>query len=200
MLRGDVHARRERLAARLTLGGFAGLGLVAAGLFALGAHQAVVPSTHPGLALDVLGAAAAEPLVPSTADVELLAADGWAVPPLPDGWTVLAAHRVGGGIEVDVAGPSGTAVISERLGRLDTAALAGQPVAEVGGRSVYLLSSEPWHVAWQCDEAVVEVLAPAADAALDALIAAFPAAPYDEGVPARISRGWTVVAHAFEMP
>lgn len=200
-LRGDVPAG-GRFAARLALGSFAGLGLVAAGLFALGAHQVVVPSTHPGLALDVLDAVSAVPASGpvESDDVELLAADGWEVPAMPDGWSIVGARNAAEGIEVDLVGPAGTAVVSERRGRLDVAALAGLPVAQVGGRDVYLLSSQPWHVAWQCDDAVVEVLAPAPDGDLDALVAAFPAAPYDDGVPARIGRGWAVVSHAFEMP
>ncbi len=204
-LRGDVHPVHpvRRQAGRLVIGSFAGLGIVAAVLFALGARPVVVPSAHPGLALGVLGeAAAAVPRAEPVAfeQVAAFASDGWAVPEMPDEWTVMDARAVDGGIEVDLVGPSGTAVVGERRGRLDVDALAGHPMARVGGRDVYLISAEPWHVAWQCDDTVVEVLAPAADGDLEALVAAFPAEPFDDGVPARIGRGWSVVAHAFEMP
>ena len=198
MLRGDV-VGSGHLASRILVGSIAGIGLVAASLFSLGARPAVVPSAHPGLALDVLGEAAATAPTPA-ADGTQLAAAGWAVPSLPAGWTVTATRSQGAGIQVDLSGPTSSAVVSERRGRLDIAALAGQPTQQVDGRAVYVLSSEPWHVAWQADDTVVEVVAPTADATIDALVAAFPAAPYDDGVPARIGRGWSVVARALEAP
>jgi hypothetical protein len=201
VLRGDVSGG-GRFASRFVLGSVAGLGLVAAALFALGARPAVVPTAHPAVALGLLGQAATVPATsaPQPGGVAALAAAGWTVPDLPSGWTVTAARTVDSGVEVDLEGPTGTAVVGERRGQLDVSALAGLPVERVGGRDVYLLSSEPWHVAWQCDDAVVEVLAPTADDDVAALVAAFPAAPYDDGVPARIGRGWSVVARAFQVP
>lgn len=196
VLRGDVAGGRG--ATRYVVGSIAGLGLVAVSLFALGARPAVVPSAHPGLALGTLGQAAVA--TSTSTSVTRLATDGWTVPDLPSGWAVTTARPVDGGVEVDLTGPAGPVVVSERRGHLDLEALAGMSLAQVGGRDVYVLSSQPWHVAWQCDDAVVEVLAPAGGDELDALVAAFPAAPYDDGVPARIGRGWSVVAHAFEMP
>ncbi|WP_448631511.1 zf-HC2 domain-containing protein [Cellulomonas soli] len=55
-LRGDVTVRSR---ARLARGALAGAGAVAAALFVLGARPAVVPSSHPGAALGLLGGAAA---------------------------------------------------------------------------------------------------------------------------------------------
>jgi anti-sigma factor RsiW len=185
------------LTSRLLIGSVAGLGLVAASLFSLGARPAVVPSAHPGLALDALGAAAVAAPVPAATST---AGDGWTVPALPTGWAVTATRPKSSGVEVDLACPTSTAVVSERPGRLDVAALAGQPTQEVGGRTVYVLSAEPWHVAWQADDTVVEVVAPMSDEDVDNLVAAFPAAPYDDGVSARIGRGWSVVARALETP
>lgn len=196
VLRGDVAGARGT--ARYVVGSIAGLGLVAASLFALGARPAVLPSAHPGLALGALGQAAAA--VSTSAPVPGPATDGWTVPDLPAGWTVTTARPVDGGVEADLTGPAGPVVVSERRGHLDLEALAGMSRVQVGGRDVYLLSSQPWHVAWQCGDAVLEVLAPAGGPDLDALVAAFPAAPYDDGVPARIGRGWSVLAHAFETP
>ncbi len=181
-------------ASRVVVGSVTGIGLVAASLFALGARPAVVPSAHPGLALDTLAEAA------TAAPVTSAAVAGWTVPTLPSGWSVTATRSHASAVEVDLSCATSTAVVSERPGRLDVAALAGQPTQQVGGRTVYLLSSEPWHVAWQADGVVVEVVAPAAEPDVDSLVAAFPAAPYDDGVPARISRGWSVVAHALAAP
>lgn len=182
------------LASRIVLGSVAGIGLVAASLFSLGARPAVVPSAHPGLALNALGEAAAP--APAASGTGTAA---W-VPSLPSGWSVTATRPQTSGVEVDLSCPTSTAVVSERPGRLDVAALAGQPTQQVGGRTVYVLSSEPWHVAWQADDTVVEVVAPADGADVDKLVAAFPAAPYDDGVPARIGRGWSVLARALEAP
>lgn len=195
VLRGDVLGSGHA-ASRIVVGSVAGLGVLAACLFSLGERPVVVPSAHPGFALGVLGQASAAAAQASTADQ----ASGWSVPDLPSGWSLTATRAQDDGVEVDLAGPSSTAVVSERRGHLDATALAGQPTQQVGGREVYLLSSEPWHVAWQADDTVVEVLAPTAGDDVEALVAAFPAAPYDDGVTARIGRGWSVVARAFETP
>ena len=55
--------------------------------------------------------------------------------------------------------PRGSLVVTEQQGRLDTDALAGAPTSRVGGREVYVLSYEPWHVVWQADSTVVQVVA-----------------------------------------
>ena len=191
VLRGDGH-----LARRIAIGSVAGIGLVAASLFSLGARPAVVPSAHPGLALDVLGEATTAVAASSTTT----RTNRWTLPALPQGWSVTATRSTSTGVEVDLAGPRSSAVVSERPGHLEVAALAGRPTQQVGGHLVYVLSSEPWHVAWQADDTVVEVVAPAPGTDVENLVAALPAAPYDDGVSARIGRGWSVVARALETP
>ncbi len=197
VLRGAVRADVPgggHPASRVILGSIAGIGLVAASLFSLGARPAVVPSAHPGLALGVLGEATTAASGTDTRTV------GWAVPTLPTGWAVTATRARSAGVELDLAGPTSSAVVAERPGRLDVAALAGRPTQQVGGHLVYVLSSEPWHIAWQADGTVVEVVAPTAGTDVENLVAALPAAPYDDGVSARIGRGWSVVARALEAP
>jgi hypothetical protein len=192
-VRGDVHGGGS-LASRVIVGSVAGLGLVAASLFSLGARPAVVPSAHPGVELDALSGAAATAPNAATSGTT----GDWTIPTEPSGWTITATRPQSGGVQVDLSGPSSNAVVSERLGRLDVEALAGQPTQRVGGRTVYVLSTEPLHVAWQADDTVVEVVAPYTSADIDTLVAALPAAPFDDGVPARIGRGWTVVTRALE--
>lgn len=203
-LRGEVTGGRSP--SRLVVGAVAGLGLAAAGLFALGARPAVVPTDHPAVALGLLGQAS----TPATsrsgtvratstiAGVDDLTTAGWTAPRLPAGWTV-AAVRPGStatSVELDLLAPTGsTVVVTEQQGRLDTAALAGVTVRRVGGRSVYVLSTSPRHLVWQSDASVVQVVTTLRDEELTDLVAAFPAAPFDDGVPARIGRGWSTVAH-----
>ena len=204
-LRGEVTGRRSP--SRAVVGAVAGLGLAATGLFALGARPAVVPTNHPAVALGLLGQAATPSTssaggtvrAASTAGGGGLTADGWTVPQLPAGWAVTAVRSdaAATSVEVDLLAPTGSAVVvTEQQGRLDTAALDGVPVRRIGGRAVYLLSSAPRHLAWQSDASVVEVVAALPDDELDGLVGAFPATPFDDGVPARIGRGWSTVAHA----
>lgn len=211
-LRGQSHALRGevtgggRSPSRLVVGAVAGLGLAAVGLFALGARPAVVPTDHPAVALGLLGQASA----PSTSTagtvraastvggVDDLTTGGWTAPRLPAGWTVAAvrAGSAGSSVELDLLAPTGSAVVvTEQQGRLDTAALEGVTVRHVGGRSVYVLSTSPRHLVWQSDASVVQVVTTLRDDELTDLVAAFPATPFDDGVPARIGRGWSTVAH-----
>lgn len=202
-LRGEVTTRRPP--SRLVAGAVAGIGLAATGLFALGARPAVVPTDHPAVALGLLGQASAPAVATgstvreaSTASVDTLAGGGWTAPQLPTGWTVSAVRTssTGTSVELDVVSPTrSTVVVTEQQGRLDTAALDGVAVHRVGGRSVYVLSSSPRHLVWQSDASVVQLVASSGGEDLDALVAAFPAAPFDDGVPARIGRGWSTVAH-----
>lgn len=202
-LRGEVTARRSP--GRAVLGAVAGLGLAATGLFALGARPAVVPTNHPAVALGLLGQAATPSASSAGGTVRAASvagggqtADGWTVPQLPAGWTVMAVRpsSAATSVEVDLLAPTGSAVVvTEQQGRLDTAALNGVPVRRVGGRAVYVLSSAPRHLVWQSDASVVEVVAAVPDDELDGLVGAFPATPFDDGVPARIGRGWSTVAH-----
>lgn len=207
-LRGEVTARRSP--SRFVVGAVAGLGLAATGLFALGARPAVVPTDHPAVALGLLGHAAAPApsaagtvRTTSTSSVDALAGSGWTAPQLPAGWAVAAvlSDPAGTSVELDLTGPTGaTVVVTERQGRLDTTALQGVAVHQVGGRAVYVLSTSPRHLVWQSDGSVVEVVSASRDDSAEALVAAFPATPFDDGVPARIGRGWSTVAHVLAGP
>lgn len=204
-LRGDVVGRRSPT--RLVVGSMAGLGAVAACLFLLGERPVVTPSSHPAAALGLLahtaGPAAPTPTVDAST-VAGLRGQGWTFPgDLPDGWRVGEIRWSPGSprvLEVDVAGPSGTFVVTEQQGRLDTESLAGAPVREVGGRQVHVLSVEPWQVAWQSEATVVQVVASHEQSEIDDLVAAFPAGGYDDTVTGRIGRGWQTVAAAWELP
>lgn len=204
-LRGDVTGRRwpSRL---LAASSAAGLSVAALGLFVLGDRPSVTPSAHPAVALDVLSrapGALVQAGTPAQADDALdgLRTDGWTFPAnLPEGWTVLAVRSDDDGLEVDLTGPTGTVVVSEQQGRLDTSALAGVSVREVGGRQVVVLSDHPWHVAWQATSTVVQVVAADEDDDVAQVVAAFPSGAYDDGVTGRIERGWQTVTAALDRP
>lgn len=217
-LRGDVGHRRSSV--RIAAGSMAGLGAVAAMLFVLGERPDVVPSVHPGVDLGLLGQATAAaddvvdtspwPVADGSAQashetVAWLRAHAWTFPAeLPDGWSVSAVRWSGDDsrvLEVDVAGADGTSlVVTEQQGRLDTTALAGAPTSEVGGRQVYVLSFEPWHIVWQAEGTVVQVVGSQSSDSAETLVGAFPGGAFDDGVPARITRGWDTVTGALERP
>ena len=202
----------------------AGLGAVAAMLFVLGERPDVVPTVHPGVDLGLLGQATTED--PAAADrlvdpapwpvadgsapashqtAAWLRAHAWTFPAeLPDSWSVTAVRWSGDDsrvLEVDVTCADGTSlVVTEQQGRLETAALAGAPTSEVGGRQVYVLSFEPWHVVWQADGTVVQVVGSQSSDSAETLVGAFPGGAFDDGVPARITRGWDTVTGALERP
>ena len=180
----------------------------------------MVPSSHPGADLGLLGGAvtdrqpaafdtdtdtATDVVGPSGTDsVAWLQAHRWSFPSvLPDGWAVSAVRSSGDGsgvLEVDVVGPSGSVVVTEQQGHLETEALAGAPTSTVGGRQVYVLSYEPWHVVWQADSTVVQVVAAESSVPVGDLVGAFPGGAFDDGVPAQITRGWDTVTGALERP
>jgi hypothetical protein len=218
-LRGDVAAPRS--VSRIAATSLAGLGALAAMLFVIGERPAVAPVGHPGNDLGLLGSATSARngaldgtgTVTATGDdprseaaraqdvVAALRAGGWSFPSsLPEGWSVADVRwsdETGGApvLAVDLTGPEGTLVVTEQEGRLDLAALHGADVIDVGGREAYVLSYAPWHAVWQCGDTVVQVVA-GGDAST--IVAAFPGGAYDDGVPARISRGWSTVTGALE--
>ncbi|AEI13032.1 hypothetical protein [Cellulomonas gilvus] len=203
-LRGEVEQRRS--GTRLAAGSLAGVGALAAMLFVMGEQPTVTPVGHPGTDLGLLGSAATPARVgqvTSAADATTVAAalrdDGWTFPAeLPAGWSVADVRWTDDStVEVDLVGPDGVLVVTEQAGRLDTNALAGADRVEIAGREAYVLSYAPWHAVWQCDDTVVQVVA-GDDAS--SLVAAFPGGAYDDGVPARISRGWSTVTGAFAAP
>lgn len=95
-----------------------------------------------------------------------------------------------GSLELDLVGPGGPVVVVQEHGRLHADALRGTPQTEVGGRTVHVVCNDPWYVVWQSGDSVVTVVADAPTPAVRELVAAHPAEPYDDGVPARLSRGW----------
>lgn len=215
-LRPDLTSRRHPT--RLAVGSVAGLGAVAAMLFVLGERPEIVPVSHPGADLALLAQPAAGPgevdgrpvlddavragqVDPAT--TSWLRAHAWSFPTdLPAGWSITGLRWAQGGsvLEVDVTGPAGTIVVTEQQGRLDTDAIAGARVHELGGRAVYVLASEPSHLAWQADATVVQVVGADGHDVLAPLVAAFPGGAYDDGVPARITRGWQTVTGALQTP
>lgn len=131
-----------------------------------------------------------------------MADHGWTSPSgMLEGFDVTGVHLVGEDkdvLQVDLAGPEGTIVVREQLGRLDTTSLTRSEGFD--GRAVYVLSDEPWHVVWQAGDTVIDVVAEARKEVLAAFVATFPAHDFDEGVPARISRGWTTMTGALGTP
>ncbi|MGV8977638.1 MAG: zf-HC2 domain-containing protein [Cellulomonas sp.] len=131
-----------------------------------------------------------------------MGAHGWTVPQqVPVGWSVTAVRLPDETtLEVDLVGPAGTAVLTERRGRLDTDALSGAERRVVAGRTVYVLGVTPWHAAWQSGGTVIEVVAASASGGVETLVAQFPLDAYDEGVPARITRGWGTMTQTLVQP
>lgn len=212
-LTGDLERRRS--GARIAAGSLAGLGAVAAMLFALGDRPPVVPSSHPAQALSLLGEAtpgtqrfagaaltrgAPTPVAgPSTGDhLAHLRESGWTCPvELPAGWDVTAVRLdARETVEIDLTGPGGTVVVTEQHGRLDVDALEGATARTLGDRTVYVLSTHPWHAAWQSGDTVVEVVSASTSRDVESVVAEFPGEGFDDGVAARITRGWDTVTEA----
>lgn len=143
-----------------------------------------------------------DPTAPGAGDavVGWLREGGWAAPTaLPDGYRVTGL-RAGvdgpGSLELSLVGPDGLVVVTEREGRLDDDAVAHLPVEQLGDHTVHVLSTAPWHGVWQQGDAVVDVVTGARHGAPD-LVAAYPSDDYDDGVGARLTRGWATLAGAW---
>ncbi|MFI2104041.1 zf-HC2 domain-containing protein [Isoptericola sp. NPDC019693] len=219
-LSGDLGSRRRHRTRRLVAVGAGGVGVLGVALFVLGQAPVVSPDPSRVAALTLL--ADAEPGGhdaaagrAATADALAWLADhGWSAPAaLPDGYAVTALRTDGcrgpdgsaGAVELDLAGPDGAAVACLRQGRLaDLGAPAdgsagGAPGAlAVQGHEVRVLSSDPWHVAWQSGDTVVDVATDVDAETLAELVAAFPGTSEDDdaGVLHEISRGWTTMTGA----
>ena len=205
---------------RAAVGSLTGLGVVAVGLFLLGDRPTVAPVTESTEALQLLGDAgtAALPVVAGGADgtsvgpaaggstqdyLDWMRAEGWTCPEqVPAGWSVTAVHLRDDGstLEVDLSGPTGDVVVTEQHGRLDVSALTAAEPIDVEGRTVYLLSAEPWHAAWQSGDTVVEVVSSRTGPGAAAVVAQFPEGQFDAGLSARLTRGWDTFAAAVHLP
>ena len=116
--------------------------------------------------------------------------------PLPEGYHVTALRLLPGGegIEVDLDGGHGLMVVTQQHGRLAPHVVDAATPFEMAGASVHLLSRAPWHAVWQSGDIVVSLVAEVPSPALATVVGAHPPAPVDEGVPARIARGWAALA------
>jgi anti-sigma factor RsiW len=214
VLTGTVTPGRRGL--RAVVGSVTGLGVVAAGLFVLGDRPDVTPTAAAAPALSLLGSArtAAVPVVSAAADepeagsttadyLAWMQAQGWTCPSeVPDGWSVSSVRLRddGGTLEVALSGPVGDLVVTEQQGRLDTDALTAAERVTLADRTVYLLSTSPWHVAWQSGDTVVEVVSADGSADVESVVAQFPEHDFDSGLPARLTRGWDTLAAAVRLP
>ncbi|MDT0165288.1 zf-HC2 domain-containing protein [Actinotalea sp. AC32] len=167
-----------------------------------------------GHGADSVGVAVASPdqvpaLAPAAPGLELdgdaahaevlswMAEHGWVSPvDLPEGFRVtgLRLDEASGRLELDLEHDGGTVVVLQEPGRLDDGAVDGLPVQHVRGRAVHLVSAEPWYVVWQDGDTVVTVVAEDASDSTHDLVGAHPGAAYDDGVPARLARGWQALA------
>ncbi|MCL2423322.1 MAG: zf-HC2 domain-containing protein [Micrococcales bacterium] len=176
-------------------GSLASFALVIMVLFLLGAGAEIVPADYSARGPVTL--LRDRPVQPSGA-VELaqLRADGWVVPDaLPPGWVVMASGVDQGALEIDFAGPDGAVVtVIQRRGVLNRELGAALPTLDVGGRTVAVVSYQPWIVVWQAGDTVLGVVVVDVSLDAEALVAAFPAGAYDDGVSARVVRGWSALA------
>ncbi|MFF2452068.1 zf-HC2 domain-containing protein [Isoptericola sp. NPDC058082] len=222
-LSGDLGSRRRTRNRRLVAAGAGGVGVLGVALFVLGQAPVVSPDPSRVAALTLL--ADAEPGGHDAAAGRAATADalawlsdhGWSAPAaLPDGYAVTAVRTdgcagaggtggTGAAVELDLSGPDGTAVACLRQGRLADlgTAVAGSVDGSAGGlavrgHDVRVLSADPWHVAWQSGDTVVDVATDVDAEALAELVAAFPGSAEgdDAGVLREISRGWTVMTGA----
>lgn len=135
-----------------------------------------------------------------------MADEGWSCPDtLPAGYRVTAVRLTPADeddgepvevLEVDLAGPDGRVVLTEQRGRLDLEALGPVQQATIAGRTVHVLSLHPWHAVWQSDDTVVAMVSEAPRDRVVDVVERFPAEAYDDGLPARLTRGWHTVARA----
>lgn len=188
-------------------------------LTALGAApQASPPSRTDGARLVTALATTPRPAttgtaVPDPADgaavVDWMHREGWSGPAaLPAGYRVTAVRitaadddaGTGEVLRVDLAGPRGRMVLTEQRGRLDVEALGPAERLTLDGRTVHLLSRHPWHAVWQCGDTVVSLVSEAPAELAETLVTRFPPHAYDDGIPARLTRGWDTVTGALANP
>ncbi|GAA4731675.1 hypothetical protein GCM10023216_24640 [Isoptericola chiayiensis] len=197
-LTGDVAVeRRRRRRRRVALAGVGGVGVLGCTLFALGQAPVVAPDPSRAAALSTLASASTTP----GGSGEAIESAGFVAPAaLPAGYEITAVRAADDVLEIDLDGPDGPVVVREQRGRL---ADVGEPEATVSfdDRSdVVVLTGDPWHVAWQSGDVVVEVTTDAPHDVVRDVVAAFPGRAYDAGVVPRLTRGWSTVTGALSSP
>ncbi|MCR6493866.1 zf-HC2 domain-containing protein [Cellulomonas sp. P24] len=219
-MRGDVMSRHGTR--RWVASSVVGVGAAALALFVLGDAHVVAPSDRPAEAMALLshveeadtgGVSVASLRTGSSAAgsadtvdglnlaggqgavLAWMHANGWPCPgAFPAGASVTGVRLTGDGVlEVDVDTPRGQFVLTEQRGVLDTALLAGADQVDVGGTSAYVLSRSPWHLAWQSQDTVVEIVSDAGREQVQQVARTIPAAAFDDAAAARIIRGWHTV-------
>ena len=218
-LRGEVHPRRPPIAAMAA--GALGVGLVAV-IFALGGEPTATPDQHPAQALGLLSRAAAAVDSPAlaiasvdqssagsslglvdTAGLADVPGFAWAQPvPVPTGYRPAGVRTHAGqvpAIEVDLLGPHGLLVVTQRLARLDETAVDGVET-RIGDRTVLVLSRSPWQAVWQSGDVMVDVVAEVPSDAVDDLVSAASVRAYDDGAQARLVRGWQNLVTSWSSP
>jgi anti-sigma factor RsiW len=208
VIAGAVTPGRRGL--RAVVGSVTGLGV-------LGDRPDVAPAAASAQALATLGSAstAAVPVVSTASSagpdvassseeyLSWMRTQGWACPSeVPEGWSVSSVRLRDGGstLEVALSGPAGDLVVTEQQGRLDTDALTAADRVTVADRTVYLLSTTPWHVAWQSGDTVVELVSSDVSADVATVVAQFPEHGFDSGFSARLTRGWDTLSAAVHLP
>ncbi|WP_024285273.1 anti-sigma factor [Cellulomonas sp. KRMCY2] len=123
---------------------------------------------------------------------------GWTPPvALPDGYQVVGlrvATDGSGTLELDLDGERGLIVVTQAHGRLAPAVVARATQVEIGDAQVHVLSTSPWHGVWQAGDTVVSVVAEVPSDIIGSVVTAYPAQAYDDGITARMLRGWDVLA------
>ena len=186
------------------------VGAAVVGLFLLGDTRVVIPDSHRAEDLALLAAAAGSAsggvsALASTggaaggpADVDLAVLETvWPGGELPDGYTAVATGADAALAKVDLAGPAGSVVVLRQPGHLRADVATDVPTTTIGEHEVHVLSVQPWHAVWQSGDAVVGVVAAHRSTAVDDLVAAYPTEAGDDGLGARVQRGWQVLVGAW---
>lgn len=186
------------------------VGAAVVGLFLLGEARDVTPDSHPAEDLALLAAAgsagggfsAAAPAGASSAagpaEVDASVLDAvWPGSELPAGYALVAADADVALARIGLDGPAGSVVVLRQPGHLRAEVVADVPTTTIGEHEVHVLSTQPWHVVWQSGDAVVGVVAAHRSTAVDDLVAAYPTEEGDDGLGARVQRGWQVLVGAW---
>jgi hypothetical protein len=154
------------------------------------------------------GAGGAATTVSAAAVLDWMEREGWCRPDgLPAGYEITAVRltpevddATGPLLEVDLVGPHGRVVLTEQQGRLDVESLGPAEERRIGDRTVHVVSLHPWHAVWQSDDTVVSLVSEAPQDQAEAVVEHFPAEAYDDGITARLTRGWDTVTGALAIP